>query len=260
MLFRSAVGGLMRLPFSAAAMSLVPSAGQMTGPAAGLAVFSEPALAAQAEQFTQSSVSLVTRPQRWLDAAGSSWDLAQFDLARSAGSRTVKKISGLAASLLKDRQWRPTRWGVGVFLAANLLGLNVWAWQQNTQSAATRTAIQNSLTQTFPNVKVVVDAPLQMQREVNQLRQASGAVGRGDFEAMLAALAAAAPAGVGGAGGGSPGRASSIEFSNGELRVKGFVNNADDSQSTAASLKAKGYVGQLDGGIYVVKLADKAAP
>ena len=249
-----AVGGLMRLPFSAAALSVVPRLNDQQA----LAIFAEPALAAQAEQFAQSSVSLVTRNERWLDAARSSWDIAQFDLARNRRSRTVKKISSLFSQVLRERQWRPFRWGLGVFLVANIVGLNVSAWQQNAQLDATRAAIQNTLTQTFPSVRVVVDAPVQMQREVNLLRQASGAMTAGDLEAMLAALAAVAPAS----------RISSIEFSAGELRVKGVAENlqagpqgsSQDTQSPAALLKAKGYVAQLEADTYVVKLSDRAAP
>lgn len=242
----AAVGGLMRLPFSAAALSMIPIATLQET----VAVFAEPALVAQVEQLTQSSASLVTRQQRWLDATRSPWDLLQFDLVQNARSRTTKKISSLASSLLRARQWRPARWGVGVFLVANLVGLNVWAWQQNAQLDGLRAAVVGTLTQTFPAVKVVVDAPLQMQREVNALRQASGALSSSDLEAMLAALAAAAPVS----------NISNIDFSGGELRVKGMAANLQNDQNLALLLKAKGYVAQASGDTYLVKPADKAAP
>jgi general secretion pathway protein L len=45
------------------------------------------------------------------------------------------------------------------------------------------------LTRTFPQVRVVVDAPVQMAREVALLRQATGAPGNGDMDAMLSAVA-----------------------------------------------------------------------
>lgn len=241
-----AVGGLMRLPFSEAALSMIPTATLQET----VAVFAEPALAAQVEQYTQSSAILVTRQQRWLDAARSPWDLLQFDLVRNARSRTTKKITSLASSLLRERQWRPARWGVGVFLLANLVGLNVWAWQQNAQLDGLRAAVTSTLTQTFPAVKVVVDAPLQMQREVNALRQASGALSNGDLEAMLAALAAAAP----------DGNITNIDFSAGDLRVKGMAANLQNDPNLAVLLKAKGYTAQPEGDAYVVKPADKAAP
>ena len=46
------------------------------------------------------------------------------------------------------------------------------------------------LVQTFPGVRVVVDAPLQMERELALLRQASGAVANDALEAMLAGVGA----------------------------------------------------------------------
>ena len=241
-----AVGGLMQLPFSGAALSIIPG----LTPEQTVAVFAEPALAAQAEQLTQTSASLVTRQQRWLDAASSRWDLLQFDLAQNTRSRTTKKISGFFSSLLRERQWRPARWGIGMFVVANLMGLNVWAWQQNAQLDTLRAAVTGTLTQTFPGVKVVVDAPLQMQREVNLLRQSSGALSGGDLEAMLAALAAAAPSSS----------ITNIDFSAGDLRVKGIASNLQTDQNLAALLKAKGYAAQPEGDTFVVKLTDKAVP
>ena len=130
------------------------------------------------------------------------------------------------------------------------MGLNVWAWQQNAQLDSLRAAVTSTLTQTFPAVKVVVDAPLQMQREVNALRQASGALSNGDLEAMLAALAAAAP----------DGNITNIDFSAGDLRVKGMAANLQNDPNLAVLLKAKGYTAQPEGDAYVVKPADKAAP
>ena len=71
--------------------------------------------------------------------------------------------------------WRPVRWGLAALLLANIVGLNAWAWQQQSSLNAKRTQMNNLLTQSFPSVKVVVDAPLQMSRELTALRQATGA-------------------------------------------------------------------------------------
>ena len=70
------------------------------------------------------------------------------------------------------------------------------------------------LTDTFPQVKVVVDAPVQMAREVAALRQATGAASGRDLEPMLQAfgqlaLTQQAP--------------TAIEFEAGELRLKGLT-------------------------------------
>ena len=247
------VSGLMRLPFSASALSVVPQLDDQQAWAA----FAEPALAALTEQMLQSKVNLVTRPQRWLDAASSPWDLTQFELARSARSRRVKKVTGWLSEVLGAPQWRPVRWGAAALFIANLVGLNAWAWQQNAGLAASRAAIQNTLTQTFPAIKVVVDAPLQMQREVDSLRRASGAVSGSDFEAMLAALGSATP----------PGQSlSSIDFTAGELRVKGLYggggaqSNPQEVGAASSQLKAKGYAAQLEGDTLVVKFNTGVLP
>ena len=44
---------------------------------------------------------------------------------------------------------------------------------------------------TFPNVTLVLDAPVQMQRELANMRQASGQLATADLEAMLSAIAKA---------------------------------------------------------------------
>ncbi len=234
--------GLIRLPFSAATLSLLPQpAENEVWP-----VFAEPGLAAATEQMLESKVGLVTRQQRWLDAANSTWDLAQFDLAHSARSRTLKKITVGLGELLYAPQWRPVRWGALGLVLVNLLGLNVWAWQQNRNLAATRLAVQNTLTQTFPAVKVVVDAPLQMQREINVLRQANGTAAADDLEVMLAALSRA----------NSGGRTlSSIDFANGELRIKGLDSDSQALGAVANQLSASGYTAQPEGDTVLIKSA-----
>ena len=236
----ASAGGLMRLPFSAAALPVMPKPAEHES----WQIFAEPALAAAAEHMLQSKVNLLTRPRRWLDAANTTWDLAQFDLAHSARSRRLKIITGGLQALLRAPQWRPFRWGVLTLILANIAGLNAWAWQQNRNLADTRAAVQNTLTQTFPAVKVVVDAPLQMQREINVLRQASGTVSAGDMEVMLAALSRA------NLGGRS---LSSIDFASGELRVKGLDNDLQQVGVLSNQLRPNGYTAQLEGDLVVIK-------
>jgi general secretion pathway protein L len=50
---------------------------------------------------------------------------------------------------------------------------------------------------TFPNVRAVLDAPLQMRRETEVLRAAAGRAGDSDLEALLGAAASAWPDGQG---------------------------------------------------------------
>ncbi len=235
-----AVGGVLRVPLAAAALALLPA----TSPDQDIQVLAEPGVAALAEQFLQRKVSLLTRPQRWLDAARTPWDLAQFDLASSGHARTLKRLMGVGRELLQAPGWRPARWGAALLLLGNLIGLNAWAWKEQSALQARRAAMQGMLTQTFPQVKVVVDAPLQMEREVAALRQAIGAVSGRDLEAILAALGTALPADR---------SAVSIEFAAGEARVKGLQLNAREAASVSGQLRRMGYGARLEGDTLLVK-------
>jgi general secretion pathway protein L len=53
------------------------------------------------------------------------------------------------------------------------------------------------LRETFPSVRTVLDAPLQMQRETEVLRAAAGRAGDSDLETLLGAAASAWPEGIG---------------------------------------------------------------
>ncbi len=233
------VAGVLRVPFGPVAFALLPPPETDED----VLVLAEPGVAALAEAFLQRKVSLLTRPQRWLDAARAPWDLAQFDLASSGRARTVKRISGVGRDFLQARGWRPARWGVLLLLLAHVVGLNAWAFKERSAQQLRRAAIGQTLTQTFPAVSVVVDAPLQMEREVAALRQATGAASGRDLEAMLAALASATPAG---------GSATALEYSSGELRAKGLAA-AGDMAGIGTQLTALGYSGRLEGDTLVVR-------
>ncbi|WP_309679299.1 type II secretion system protein GspL [Polaromonas sp.] len=234
------VGGVLRMPLAAATLTLLPPLSTDEE----LLVQAEPGVAALAEELLQRKVSLQTRPQRWLDVARSPWDLAQFDLASSGRTRTFKRLSVAARELLQAPGWRPARWGAVLLLLANLAGLNAWAWKVQSALQTRRAAVQGALTQTFPQIKLVVDAPLQMEREVALLRQATGAASGRDLEAMLAALGTALPAEM---------AAGSIEFTGGEARIKGLQLAAQDAAGVAGQLKSLGYSARLDGETLLLK-------
>ena len=235
-----AVGGVLRIPLNAAAIALVPP-GQ---PGEQWLTFAEPAVAEMAEQLLERKVTLLTRSERWLDAARSPWDLAQFDMANSGRARTFKRLSGVLSDLLQAPDWRPARWGLVVLLGAQLLGLNAWAWKEQSAFQARRAATQNLLTQTFPQVRLVIDAPLQMEREVAALRQATGAASGGDLEALLTLLGNAMPADR---------SVSAIDFLAGEVKVKGLQLTAQEASGLAGQLKGQGYAARQDGDALVVK-------
>jgi general secretion pathway protein L len=240
--------GVAVLPFTAAALAVgrMPSVDEASTEDNALPVFAEPGVAAMAEQLLQRKVQLQQKPQRWLNAAQGGWDLAQFDLASSGRARAFKQIGARWEDFAHAPQWRAARWGAGALLVANLAGLNAWALHESSVLDAKRSGLGAVLTSTFPNVKVVYDAPLQMEREVAALRQASGGASGRDLETMLSALSIAVPPGKAAAG---------IDYANGEVRVKGLGLGSEETANLAARMRSMGYAARLEGDTLLVTQA-----
>ncbi len=149
-----------------------------------------PAVVAQAEQWLGSAVSVTSDEQRALAVIDSPWNLRQFELAqRTRGLRTVRQ----AYRQFMQPNWRPVRIGLVALLAVQVLGLNLLAWRYNQQLQAGKASLSRTLTDSYPQVRAVLDAPVQMQRETELLRASAGRPGDQDLEALLAAAAAAWP-------------------------------------------------------------------
>lgn len=206
-------------------------------------VMAEPALAALAEGLFKRRVDLQQNTERWLRASQSSWDLAQFDLQNNSRSRSWKRVTTLGGNLLRAPRWRAARWATVALVVANLVGLNAWAWSERNSVEAKRLAIKDVLTRTFPQVKVVVDAPVQMARELALLRQAAGGTSNTDFDSLLAA------AGGLGVSGTTP---SSIDYAANEIRVKGMGLNAEQVAQAAEPLKRQGLYASVQGDSLVI--------
>ena len=229
--------GVAQWPLSTPALSL------LNWPASQ-PVLAEPAVAALAEQLMQRAVTLQQAPQRRLQALQGAWDLAQFDLANSGGARHWRRLVEAAARLARAPRWRPARLAVLAALLVNLVGLNAWAWKEQAALQAQRLAIREVLTGTFAKVQVVVDPPLQMARELAALQRASGQASGRDLEAMLAAYAALAPAQA------AP---EAIDYSAGELRLKGVTLTPNDLAALSLRLKARGYGVLAEAGGLVIR-------
>ena len=154
-----------------------------------------PGAAAAAEQWLGSTVNVMQPAQRLLQAARTLWNLRQFDLARkSRGTRALRD----AWRQFLSPGWRPVRWGLVGLLAANVVGLNLWALHQRAAVEDRREAVLKVVKSVFPklNDNEIRRAPLLvMQREADALRLAAGKPGETDFEPMLQAAALAWPAG-----------------------------------------------------------------
>lgn len=149
-----------------------------------------PAVATMAERWLGTTVTVMTPSQRALAVVDSAWNLRQFDLApRARGVRALR----LVTRALMRKPWRPVRYGLAVLAVVHLLGLNLWAWHQNRQLRDRREAVAATLTTAFPQVHAILDAPVQMQKNLDLLRASAGSVGEQDLEALLAAAATAWP-------------------------------------------------------------------
>ncbi|SFU82712.1 general secretion pathway protein L [Paenacidovorax caeni] len=238
--------GVALLPLAAAPALLPPTAADEEPPP----VLADPAVAALAEQTLGRTVALATAGERALRAARGTWDLAQLDLASRGRARLMRKSGSLAGALLRAPQWRAARWAVGLLAAVHLVGLNAWAWQERQSLAAKQASVRGVLTQTFPQVKVVVDAPVQMERELAALRQSAGSLGPGDLEPMMAATGQALQAALPGV------RPQALEYANNELRLRG-IDPADDALATLQErLATAGYRAQADDSALVVRVED----
>jgi general secretion pathway protein L len=154
-----------------------------------------PGAAAAAERWLGSPVNVMQPAQRLLQAARTLWNLRQFDLARR--HRGTLALRDAMRQFLSPG-WRPVRYGLIGLLLANVVGLNLWAFNQRAAIQAKRDAISQSVKAAFPRLgeNEIKRAPLLvMQRETDALRLAAGKPGDTDLEPMLQAAAMAWPAG-----------------------------------------------------------------
>jgi len=241
----SGAHGVCVLPYGPESLALVAATGSEGAPSQ---IWAEPAVAELAEQHFEGRVSLQTAPQCYLASAQSEWDLAQFDCAASRGARQRKRFSTAAATLMQAPRWRAARWATAALVAVNLLGIAGWNWKEQSTLADKRAAIRAVLTGTFPDVKVVVDAPLQMARAVSDLQRQTGTATGADLETMLLQFYTMAPA--------LPAPAA-IEFAAGELRIKGIDPNAKGAARVASKLAGMGYQARLEGDTLVVQQQER---
>jgi general secretion pathway protein L len=186
-----------------------------------------------AEHWLGRAVGVQSQAQRALAAARGPWNLRQFDLApRARGTRALRE----AYRSLMSPRWRPLRWGLAALAAVQLLGLNLSAWQLHRELQARRAALTETLTATFPQVRAVLDAPVQMQRETELLRASAGRAGEQDFETLLAAAATAWPP--------DRGPVEALVFEPGRLQISASGWSPEQVQQFSRQLRSEGW--QLD--------------
>lgn len=195
-------------------------------------VHAEPAMVERVQQLLQRQPTIQTAAQRWVQSAQSDWDLAQGEWAQGRTQRWLRWTQAAWQTVWHAPAWRAVRLGVLSLLLLQVVGLNVHAWREHNAQMAQQASLKQVLTSTFPSVTLVIDAPLQMQRELDALKQKSGAVSSTDFEPMLAALSLVLPSGSGNT------VPTQLHFANQALRIHGVKF---DITAANRQLKAKGY-------------------
>ncbi len=233
-------GGLARLRLDAAS----GSAGQP------LPVTASPAAAAAAEAWLGRTVTVRAEAEHALGAARNGWDLRQFDLAPSL--RGTQAMVRLVRSLARP-EWRWARRGALALVLGQVVGLNLLAWQQQTAVAERRNQMVDLLKASHPQVRAVLDAPAQMQRETERLRLIAGVPGDADLEPQLAAAAQAWPEGQ------AP--LSGLRFEAGRLSLAAPAWPAEQHAQFAQRLRLAGWQVQAgDGQLSLQRLAPDAEP
>jgi general secretion pathway protein L len=209
-----------------------------------------PPVAAPAERWLGQTVTVQTDAERALQAARSLWNLRQFDLAPTRrGTRALRD----AWRRWRSPAWRPVRFGLAALAAVQLVGLNVWAWQQRQAITERQQAQEALLRATFPGVRAVIDAPLQMRRETEVLRAAAGRAGDDDLEALLGAAASAWPEGQG--------PLQTLRFEPGRLTIGAAGWSEPQVQQFRDRLRLAGLaVEQADGRLTIARAPRPGAP
>lgn len=220
-------------------LPLLPNTLALAQAQAGLEVFAEPAVMELAQSSFGNQVALQTRAQRLLMAAQSPWNLAQLELSASPGGRLQKRLALAWQQGLHGAAWRPVRWGLAALLLVQVVALNALAWHQRSQQDQQRAAIQGMLQQTFPDVRLVIDAPLQMQRAVDDLARSHGAGADTDLARVFSALGALAPPTM---------NLSAIELTDRQLLLSATGLDAGNTQPLIDGLDARGLRAQIQDG------------
>jgi general secretion pathway protein L len=207
-------------------------------------IYSPPNLATNTEKYTAKEPVIRSIGQSILHAAITDWDLAQFDIKVGGTSPALRKIKMFIESFKYEKHWGFARWGVILLLLIQIIGLNFVAWKESQQIKLKQQEGTKILQQTFPEVKLVVNAPLQMERQVDILRQTSASLGSNDLETLLSLIGSILPDEV---------HPTAYQYQNQELTISGLPNEAFIIQNMQAQAKQNGYELVLQGNSFVLR-------
>ena len=206
-------------------------------------VLAEPAAVSDSERWSTQTPRILTTAQRLLLATHSGWDLAQDEWAQNRRLRGWRRLQNGLRHLWFAPSWRSARRGLLALVLVQLIGLNVWAWQEESQWAHRQQSLVQVFRQTFPAVTTVIDPVQQMRRELQTLRQQAGQLDNSDLESMLLALAAHWP---------DKAAADTVDYQRGELRLGG-LSEISQQQLAAQGWSEQNYQWHMQGRVAVLR-------
>lgn len=196
-------------------------------------VWAEPGLATWAQAQWGERVTLVAQRSHWQDALAGPWDLLQLGVASTRRARHWLWLRRTSHAVWALPAYRAVRWGLAAYLLAQALGLSAWAWRTQHSWQDDQAQWGRTLQEAFPHVKVVLDAPAQMAREVARLQQRAGQLTATDMEAMLHALGQAWPT--------EAARPRSLSYQNNALQWPAAALTDAQRQALGQALRQSGY-------------------
>jgi general secretion pathway protein L len=233
---------------SVAVLPLGPAAVALAQAYENAQAYAEPAVLGAAEQAFGVGVQLLQPAQRLLQAVRSEFNLAQGELRPSQAERFTKALVRGWQTGLHAPAWRPVRWGLAALLLTQVVAVNALAYKEKALRNDQRAAVRAVLLQTFPQVRLVVDAPVQMQRELDLLAQSRGAgASLGLAQALMTVSMAGAQAGA------QTPVVDAIEVVGDSVRLQSMQWNDAVLQPLRAAFAAQGCTVQLQGSWLVVQ-------
>ena len=203
----------------------------------------EPSVTDEAYRWSEATPQIQTLAQRLANAVDSSWQLAQGEWAQSPSQRLWRGLQHTWRALRYDASWSAARWGLLACLVVQLVGLNAWAWREKIHQQRHQTELKALLLKTFPHISAVVNAPLQMRKEVDRLASQKAVSKASDMDSMMQALAKHWPHGL---------PLSSVHYQLGELRVSPMPEAAQ-AELSQVSWGAMGYQWRIENGLGILR-------
>jgi general secretion pathway protein L len=182
----------------------------------------------------------------WREALGVPVELGEAWLPMQhpdTPSGAINLLQGEFASSNLARDWWPAL-RVPLILASLLLLLQVGATTTEwvllkREKQQLQSAMEQHFRTAFPDARVVVDAPLQMQRNLAELQGASRQLAPGDFLPLLARTATALDAD-------SRNRLRTVHYDNGQLKLEVALPDRVAADALLARLNGAGLASRID--------------